>query len=80
MFHYFDGLAKFQTQGKWGFVDTTGNVIVKPIYDYVGNFINGRANIEINGKQGYINKKGTVVIKQKFDPFRLYASFVQVDK
>ena len=77
MFHYFEGLAKFQIQKKWGFIDTTGNIIVKPIYDYVGNFSNGIANFEINGKQGYLNRTGKVIIKPTFEPFRLYANFKQ---
>ena len=35
---FVNGYARVGLNGKWGFIDTKGKEIVKPIYDFVGNF------------------------------------------
>jgi hypothetical protein len=62
--------------GGFGFIDTTGNIIIEPKYLKVGNFSGGLAWIRnTEGKIGFINHKGEEVIKptylavKNFDPF-----------
>ncbi|MGL4375735.1 MAG: WG repeat-containing protein, partial [Microcoleaceae cyanobacterium] len=38
--------------GKWGFIDKNGKVIVKPKYDEVRNFSEGLAAVKIGNKLG----------------------------
>ena len=52
---------------KWGFIDISGNVVIKPQFDYVGVFIEDLAPILINEKWGYINKFAEIVIPPKYD-------------
>lgn len=40
---YHEGLARVEVNGKWGFIDETGAMVIEPIYDCVGNFHNGIA-------------------------------------
>lgn len=45
-----NGLAAAEQEGKWGFVDKSGNWIVEPIYKSVRNYSNGYAIVEVENK------------------------------
>jgi hypothetical protein len=53
--------------GKYGFIDLNGNVVVPLIYDWVGNFCEGRVDVYQNRKYGVINKTGGEVIPCWYD-------------
>lgn len=53
-----EGLAAVEVDGKWGFIDTSGDYIVKPQYDEVRYYISGRAAINADGRWGFIDKSG----------------------
>lgn len=56
-------IAVQDASGRWGFVDTNGNVIIPCIYDYAGPFREGLACVkDSTGKYGYIDKAGKVAI------------------
>lgn len=40
-----EGLARIMTNGKWGFIDNTGKVVVNPIYEYAKDFSGGLAAV-----------------------------------
>ena len=53
--------------GKWGYIDKEGNMIIEPKFDGGFEFSDGLAEfISQDGKYGYINKKGEVVIEPTF--------------
>lgn len=52
---------------RYGFVDKSGNFIIKPQFESSGDFHEGLASAKINKKYGYIDKSGKVVIEPKFD-------------
>jgi hypothetical protein len=64
-----EGLAKFQNnKQKWGFVDKTGEVVIKPKYHSVKSFKEGLALVTLmtddnNILRGFINNTGSEVIK-----------------
>lgn len=74
--NFSEGLASFYIKEKFGFLDKTGKIVVKPIYRQAGDFQNGLAQIS-TGKQvtdfegtenlgfepnlGYIDKTGKVI-------------------
>lgn len=62
-----DGLAPAFSSGKWGFIDRTGNFIIKPQFDEAGTFSDGLAPVLIENKWGFIDKEGMTVIKPTFD-------------
>lgn len=64
---YYEGLARVKTKLKWGFIDSTGNVVVPLKYNEVTNFDGGVAKVRVGTKWGLIDNKGTVLRKPTFD-------------
>ena len=62
-----NGLARVKQKLKWGFIDTTGGVVVPLKYNEVTNFSDGISKVRIGQKWGLIDTKGTVIIKPTFD-------------
>lgn len=61
------GLAAVCVNGKWGFVDSTGQMTIEPQYDAAKSFNIGLGAICVDGKWGYINSNGTVRIQCQFE-------------
>ena len=61
--------TRFEADGKYGFKNEKGKVVVKPTYKIAFPFReDGRALVKAeNGKYGYINKKGKFVVKATMD-------------
>ena len=67
-----DGLIAFQKDGKWGYVNTKGEVIVEPSYEGAKSFSNGMAAVQNEDLLwGFINKDYELVI----DPVYLDAGY-----
>lgn len=64
---YYNGLAKFEQNGLWGFIDKKGNIAIAPQFSYVGRFSRERAAVQVqNGLWGFINKQGQYVVTPSF--------------
>ncbi len=61
-----EGLAAVKLNGKWGFINTQGMVIVSPQYDYVDNFNEEYALVCVRKLWGIINKDGTPLVPTKY--------------
>lgn len=59
-------LFPIEIDDKTGFIDELGEVVIKPVFDWGGNFNEGLAPVCINGKWGYIDQKGKMIIEAKF--------------
>lgn len=59
--NFTEGMAPVMSKknGKWGFCDSKGRIIIDTKYDTVYNFSNGLALASHKGKPLYINKKGS---------------------
>lgn len=53
-----DLYLKINKNGKWGFMDRKGRVVVEPIYDEVFNYKDDICCVELNERYGYINRQG----------------------
>jgi hypothetical protein len=65
-----------------GFIDSSGTVIIKPIFRYAHNFSEGVASVSLNGMYGYIDETGNFVIPEQFDyaePFKDSIAIVHKD-
>jgi hypothetical protein len=51
----------------WGFIDNTGQWVIRPSYGDASKFYEGLASVKENNKYGYIDKKGNFIIKPQFD-------------
>lgn len=51
---------------KWGFMDTTGLILIKPVFDNVSAFSEGYAAVNKKGRWGFIDRSGKMVIQPQF--------------
>ncbi len=69
-----EGLAAVKRDGRWGYVDSQGTMIVPPIYDGAFAFSQGRAAVHRGGLWGYIDPKGVEVVPLQFRDARVFNS------
>ena len=60
-------LVLVSLNGKYGFADENGNIVITLKYDYAKDFSVGLALVKLNGKWGYIDKNGNEVTSLKYD-------------
>ena len=63
------GTALFQVHenGRTGFINSKGDVVIKPIFRSAGEFSEGLASARIDGLYGFIDATGEFVIEPQFD-------------
>ncbi len=62
-----EALAEVKVNGKWGYIDKNGTMVIQPQFDETQGFSEGLALVWIAGKNwGYIDKTGKFVIPQQF--------------
>ena len=59
--------AAVKKNGKWGYIDNKGKIVIEPAYEDADSFSIGYAPFCENGKWGCIDKKGVVLIKPQFE-------------
>ena len=69
LYPFSNGLALIGDEnGKYGFIDKSGTLVIPCIYDAAGSFSSdGLAYVSRNGKYGYIDKTGSTVIPFEYD-------------
>lgn len=53
--------------GKWGFINAKGRLVVSPQFDAAEQFSDGLAAVMKKNRWGYINRKGKLVIPARYD-------------
>ena len=59
-------LFTIEQNGKAGYMNDTGKIVIKPVFDEGWGFSEGLAPVKIGDVWGYINETGKVVIKPQF--------------
>jgi len=60
-------LADYESPGyRWGFIDTTGELVIPAMFDEVSRFSEGKAAVNQDGLWGYIDTSGKLIIKPQF--------------
>jgi hypothetical protein len=62
-----DSRAFFEVNGKYGYINTSGQVIIEAQFDDAAHFGEGLAGVEIGEKWGFIDETGKIVIEPQFD-------------
>ncbi|MHC4489349.1 MAG: WG repeat-containing protein [Planctomycetota bacterium] len=56
----------FRGEGRWGYIDNSGKVVIAQQYDDARDFSEGLARVNISGKWGYIDRYGDIFIEATF--------------
>lgn len=57
----------FLSDGKWGFKNKDGSIVIRNVYDYAEKFSDGRARVTKNGQRGFIDLAGNIAIPLIYD-------------
>lgn len=58
---------------KWGYIDSKGKWVIKPIYEQAGDFQEGVAIVRLKGLSGVIDSKGYFIVKPKYDTIHSFS-------
>ena len=76
--------AAVESGGKWGYVDTDGNVVIDYQFEEARSFANGFAAVKVNGAWGFIDKDNNIIVEPQFADAKDFnskgAAFVKKDK
>ena len=64
---YHEGLSAYYENGKWGFINTAGIVVIQPQYDEVKDFSGGYSIVKQDGRWGIMDKSGKFVHQCTYD-------------
>ena len=75
--------AAVKQNGKWGFVDRDGGMVIPPQYEEARSFSNGLAAVKQGGRWGFIDLENNMAIEPQFQGAKDFnttgSAFVQLD-
>jgi hypothetical protein len=79
---FIDGAAIVGKGNKYGLIDTMGNFIVQPEFEFMFSLGDGLYKVkDTEGKAGVINSKGEVIVAREYDDvFHLQKNYLMVEK
>ncbi|MEN5362411.1 WG repeat-containing protein [Brevundimonas intermedia] len=69
-----NGLAAVRVDGRWGYIDRSGDLVIQPVYTAAASFYGEFAEVRVNEAAGIIDRRGRVIISPQFKriiPFAL---------
>ncbi len=67
-----------EKEGKWGYIDTQGEIVVEPRYQNACYFHENLASVKRNGKWTWINKSGEEIMQPVFDNVSIFKNNVAI--
>ena len=66
---YGEGMLAFRksNEGKWGYMDESGKVMIEPKFTGTQSFIEGRAIVNVDNNYGLIDTQGNFIIKPNYN-------------
>jgi len=61
-----DGLAAVKSHDIWGYIDTTGSMVIDPRFELAGAFTSGHAEVVIDNQAGVVDRNGKLVVETQF--------------
>ena len=65
--YFSEGLVQVKKNGKWGFINTKGKLVIPHMYDYATSFYDDRASVRIEEKWGCIDRNGKEILPCIYD-------------
>ncbi len=65
-----EGLAPIMQDGKWGYINSSGGIMIQPHFDRVQLFSEGLAQVRFRGSWQYIDLRGRIVLSRSGGSFR----------
>jgi len=62
-----EGLLAVRNNGKWGYLNNKGDIVIAPKYDSCDVFKYGFARVRMGSKWGIIDRTGTQIIESKYE-------------
>lgn len=56
-------LHRILVDGKWGFIDSAGDIVIAPQFQWADDFSDGLAQVRLGVQHGYIDTTGRIVIE-----------------
>lgn len=84
--NFSDGLAAVLKDGKWGFINKTGELVIPFIVNdsegnsYGPHFNEGIACVEVNNKYGYINERGEFILPAIYEEAKSFSEGIAAVK
>lgn len=61
-----DGLAAVRINGRWGYIDRGGKLVIQPSWTKAAPFYGGYAEVHVNDVAGVIDRRGRIVVRPQF--------------
>lgn len=62
-----NGMYLIYENGKYGYIDKQGKIVIETIFNNAYDFAEGLASVRQNGKFGFIDENGNYIIKPKYE-------------
>ena len=59
-------LLPVEIEGRWGFIDTSGHLVIGADFDFVWGFSEGFASVWKDGQAGYVDESGGLIVVPQF--------------
>lgn len=69
---FHEGLTVIKKNGKYGYIDKSGEIKIPLKFTFAESFSEGLAFVKYNGKYGFINKNGNVVFNTNYQQVDYY--------
>jgi hypothetical protein len=66
-YDFSEGRALFRIGERYGYIDTTGNIVISPVFSDGSEFRNGFAVVKYGDKYSYIDKDGGFLVEPRFE-------------
>ena len=67
LYDFSEGLASIYQDGKWGYINTSGELVIPLQFELARPFSEGLAAVKQDGKWGFIDQTGKVMISPQYD-------------
>ncbi len=78
VYHFCEGFAKFQSDRKFGFVDSLGNIRLVPQYNDARHFSEGMVAVVLIGKWGFMDKNEKLCVQPLYNEVCDYKNGISI--